>query len=75
MQPLSFAAEIAPYLMSVIGFLVVFVLYGIKSEIKEVRVSVNALESELRSGISGLDRRVTVVETRCRMEHGSERPE
>jgi len=74
MQPLSFAAEIAPYLMSVIGFLVVFVLYGIKSEIKEVRVSVNALESELRGGISGLDRRMTVVETRCHMEHGLERP-
>lgn len=64
------AADILPYLLSVIGFLVVYVLYGIKSEIREVRTSVNALEGELRGGITKLDRRVTVVETRCAGEHG-----
>lgn len=64
------ATEILPYLLSIIGFLVVYVLYGIKGEIREVRTSVNALEGELRSGITKLDRRVTVVETRCAGEHG-----
>lgn len=68
--PTSLATEVLPYLLSVIGFLVVYVLYGIKSEIREVRTSVNALEGELRSGIGTLDRRVTVMETRCAGEHG-----
>lgn len=66
----SLASEIAPYLLSVVGVLLVYVLNGIKTEIKELRVFVASLESELRGGITLLDRRVTVMETKCVAEHG-----
>lgn len=66
----TLAAEIAPYLLSMVGFLLVYILYGIKSEIKEIRVFVGSLEGELRGGLAHLDRRLTIVETRCAGEHG-----
>ena len=56
-------AELLPYLTTIIGFLIVYVLNGIKSEIKEVKVSVNSLESDLRESITSLNTRLTVVET------------
>jgi len=56
-------AELLPYLTTIIGFLIVYVLNGIKSEIKEVKVSVNSLESDLRENITSLNTRLTVVET------------
>jgi hypothetical protein len=63
------AAEFLPYLTTVIGFLIVYVLNGIKGEIGEVKVSVNSLEKDMREGITSLDRRLTIVETRCTSEH------
>lgn len=59
----NMGAELLPYLTTVIGFLIVYVLNGIKSEIKEVKVSVNSLESDLRENITSLNTRLTVVET------------
>lgn len=66
----SLAAEIAPYLLTTIGFLLIYVLNGIKGELKELRMFVSTLENELRGGIAGLDRRLTVMETKCKAEHG-----
>lgn len=68
----SIAHEIIPYLTTIIGFLIVYVLNGIKGEIKEVKVGVNALEKDLRETVATLDRRITVVETRCSVEHNHE---
>jgi hypothetical protein len=65
-------ADILPYLISIIGFLIVYVLYGIKSEIRDVRTSVNSLDAELRGGISSLERRVNFIERRCAAAHGFE---
>ena len=56
------AKGILPYLMATIGFLIVYVLNGIKNEIGEVKVSVKGLEVDLRESISSLDRRVTHIE-------------
>lgn len=64
------AHEALPYLLTVIGFLAVYVLNGIKSEIKEVKITVKALESDLRGGVSELDRRITKLEARCESHHG-----
>lgn len=62
-------AEFLPYLTSIIGFLIVYVLNGIKGEIKEVKVSVNSLEKDIREAINSLDHRITVVEYRCNAEN------
>ena len=64
-------AFITPYLIAAVGFLIVYVLSGIKGEIRDVRKAVNCLESDLRGGLSSMDRRLTAVETRCQMEHES----
>ena len=66
----SLASEIAPYLVSVVGVLLIYVLNGIKSEIRDIKGSLNVLEGDLRSGIASLDRRITVMETKCVAEHG-----
>ncbi len=63
------ASQVLPYLLTVIGFLAVFVLNGIKSEIKEVKITVKALESDLRGGVTELDRRLTKLETKCDANH------
>lgn len=63
------AHELMPYLTAVIGFLIVYVLNGIKGEIKEVKTTVKSLEVDMRDGIAGLDRRVSKIETRCDMHH------
>lgn len=62
-------AEFLPYLTTIIGFLIVYVLNGIKGEIKEVKVSVASLERDLRDGITTLDRRVTKIEAGCQYQH------
>lgn len=54
-----------PYIASVIGFLAVFILNGIKGEIKEVKKSLAGLERDMRDGVAALDRRVAVIEARC----------
>lgn len=52
-------------LLTVVGFLIVFVLNGIKGEIRDTKRAVQGLEADLRGAISAIDRRVTVIETRC----------
>lgn len=59
-------------LLAVIGFLIVYVLNGIKGEIVDIKKTINVLETDLRGGMSGLDRRVTVMETRCTVNHGNQ---
>ena len=62
--------EVMPYIASVIGFFAVYVLNGIKDEIKEVKGSLQALERDLREGVASLDRRVSVIEERCNHANG-----
>ena len=64
-----FALQVLPYFTTVIGFLIVWVLNGIKSEIKDVKTTVGSLEKDLREGITGLDRRVTKIETENSLMH------
>lgn len=65
-------ADILPYLMAVIGFLIIYVLNGIKGEIKDVKTVVQGLERDMREGITGLDRRVTAIESRCQAYHAKD---
>jgi uncharacterized protein YoxC len=58
-------------LLTVVGFLVVYVLNSIRGEISAVKDSLKNLESDLREGLSSLDRRVTIVETRCKADRCS----
>ena len=64
------AVTILPYLTTVIGFLIVWVLNGIKSEIKDVKTSVYNLEKDLRDSQAELEHRVTRVEAGCAYMHG-----
>ena len=64
------ATQLLPYLTTIIGFLIVYVLNGIKAEIKDVKTSVKSLEEDLRGGITQLDRRVTKMEASCNYTHG-----
>jgi uncharacterized protein YoxC len=63
------ANELIPLLATVVGFLIVYTLNGIKAEIKDIKTTVKALEADMRGGITDLDRRLTAVETRCSLEH------
>lgn len=65
-------ADVLPYLMAVIGFLIIYVLNGIKGEIKDVKTVVQGLERDMRDGITGLDRRVTAIESRCQAYHSKD---
>lgn len=49
-------------LLAVVGFLAVFVLNSIKSEIRDIKKSLIGLEKDMRDGVGGLDRRITYVE-------------
>ncbi len=62
------ANEVIPYLLAIIGFFAVFTLNGIKGEIKEIKNAFNKLDEFLE----GIDRRVTVLETRCQARHRGE---
>ena len=62
-------AELLPYLTTIIGALIVIVLNGIKSEIREVKTTLTSVEKDLREGINSLDHRVAVIETRCEVVH------
>ncbi len=64
--------DFMPYLLAVLGFFATYVLNGIKSEIKEVKQSLQSLEKDLRDGVSSLDRRVTAIEARCSVKHSSD---
>ena len=73
-------SELLPYLLAVIGFLIVFVLNGIKAEIKEIKGQLGKIEDDLHRRVSVIDqrhqdskvdfeRRLSHVEARCAMEH------
>lgn len=64
------AVQLLPYLTTVIGFLIVYVLNGIKSEIREVKTSVRSLEDDLRAEQSNLATRVTILEASYSHMHG-----
>jgi hypothetical protein len=61
--------DLLNYLMAIIGFLIVYVLNGVKSEIKDIKVSVGKLENDLRGNLTQLDRRMTTLETKCTLFH------
>ena len=61
--------ELMPYVAAIIGFLAVYVLNSIKQEMRDIKQSLNSLETDMRSGVSVLDRRVTIIETRCSSNH------
>ena len=61
--------ELMPYIAAIIGFLAVYVLNSIKQEMRDIKQSLNSLETDMRNGVSVLDRRVTVIETRCESNH------
>ena len=63
------AAEIIPLLLTILGFFAVYVLRGIKDELKDLKMTVKGLEADLRGGYANLDRRMTRIETRCDMKH------
>lgn len=52
-------------LLTIVGFLIVYVLNGIKGEIRETKKEVQHLGTELRGVTAELDRRVTKIEVRC----------
>lgn len=58
-----FAIQVIPYLATIIGFLIVWILNGIKAEIREVKTSVRTLETDLRTSHNDLSSRVTRLET------------
>ena len=61
--------QLLPYLMAIIGFLIVHVLNGIKSEIKEVKTSVYCLGKDLRDTLDNHADRLVAIETRCLVKH------
>lgn len=63
------ATHLIPYLTTIIGFLIVYVLNGIKSEIKEVKTSVKNLEEDIRAEQNLLTQRVTKLEAGCAYMH------
>lgn len=67
-------------LLAVIGFLIVFVLNGIKGEIRDVNDKLEKIESDLHKRVSDIDRRhqdqmvdidrrVSKIEARCEIVH------
>lgn len=67
-------------LLSVIGFLIVFVLNGIKGEIRDVNDKLQKIETDLHKRVSDVDRRhqdqmveferrVSKIEARCDVQH------
>lgn len=63
--------ELMPYIAATLGFLAVFVLNSIKQEMHDIKQSLNSLEADMRGGVSALDRRITIIETRCGSNHNS----
>ena len=67
-------------LLSIIGFLIVFVLTGIKGEIRDVNDKLEKIEGDLHKRVSDIDRRhqdqivdidrrVSKIEARCSVVH------
>ncbi len=63
------AAELLPYAATIIGALIVYILNGVKTEIKDMGHTIKTLERDLRGGYADLDRRIAKVETRCELHH------
>lgn len=63
------ATHLLPYLTTIIGFLIVYVLNGIKSEITEVKTSVKNLEEDIRTEQNLLTQRVAKLEAGCDYMH------
>jgi hypothetical protein len=61
--------ELIPYLATVIGFLIVWVLNEIKAEIREVKTTVKSLEKDLGTKHSDLEARVIKLESGCEFMH------
>ena len=61
--------SVMPYIAAILGFLAVYVLNNIKQEMRDIKTSLNNLEKDMRDGVSQLDRRVTIMETRCDSNH------
>lgn len=59
-------------LLSMIGFLIAYTLHGIKTELKDVKNSLESLEKDLHGRVTALTERVVKMETRCTMHHGEE---
>lgn len=81
MDSISMAAM--PYLLAVIGFLIVFVLNGIKGEIRDIKGQLQKIEDDLHRRVSDIDRRhqnqyveidrrLSRTEARCEVVHGVE---
>lgn len=67
-----FAAQLIPYFATIIGFLIVWILNGIKTEIREVKTSVRMLEGDLRNSHNDLSSRVTRLEADSDHYHRSQ---
>jgi len=61
--------SVMPYVAAILGFLAVYVLNNIKQEMRDIKNSLTSLEKDMREGVSQLDRRVTIMETRCDSNH------
>lgn len=72
--------QLLPYLLAVIGFLIVHVLNGIKGEIKEIKGQLSKIESDLHGRVTDIDRRhqemivehdrrISKIEARCDVQH------
>lgn len=65
--------QILEVLLGSLGFLIVYTLMGIRSEIRDLSVTMKKLENDLRGQLADLDRRVTRVETNCDARHNGGR--
>lgn len=72
-----------PYLLTIIGFLIVHVLRGIQGEIKEIKGQLTKIEGDLHSRVTDIDRRhqalmvehdrrISKIEARCEFKHGGD---
>ena len=59
-------------LLATCGFLSVWVLNRISRDMSEIKGSLVSLEKDMRDGVGNLDRRVTIIETRCGSNHGNQ---
>ncbi len=66
---MNFMDQVFPYLMSGIGFLVVYVLMGIKNEVSELKTSLGKLEDEVWPRINHLEVTVSKIQTMCHVMH------
>ncbi len=77
--------QLLPYLLAVIGFLIVHVLNGIKGEIQEIKGQLSKIETDLHGRINDndrrhqdryveIDRRLTSVEAHCKVTHFDQSP-